>query len=63
LKRYIYLLSLIPLASFGQVDFEDKIDSLKYVQDMPFICRDNIENAHSLTNGCGDKLYRDIVKL
>lgn len=59
--RFIfYILALLPITSFAQ---ESKIDSLKFVDDMPYICRDVIENGDSFNPGCGSKIYWDVVML
>jgi hypothetical protein len=42
-----------------------QVDSLKFVKEMPYICRDFIEanKRNPLTIGCGDELYWNTVRL
>lgn len=42
-----------------------QVDSLKLVKEMPYMCQDYIEvnKRNSLTIGCGDELYWNVVRL
>ena len=62
LRHIICLLTLLPFISFGQEEIVHKIDSLKYVDDMPYICRGNVESKNELSMGCGDKRFWSTVK-
>lgn len=46
---------ILPISSFGQNDVKEKIDRLKYVEHMPYIC--------IAYTKCGDELFWDVVKL
>ena len=64
LRYIIYILAFFPHTSFSQEKMTDKIDSLKYVNDMPYICHDNVDNNNILSSsGCGDKRFWSVVKL
>ncbi len=51
---YLILLFL-PFFSFGQNDLKGKIDSLKYVENMPYICEG--------VSKCGEEIFWNVVKL
>ena len=61
-KLFIALLVYLPLISFGQGQITNQIDSLQFIDDMPYICRGNVENNSNLNVGCGDKTFWNIVK-
>ena len=61
-KLIIYSLVFLPFTLFGQDEIKHQIDSLQYVNDMPYICRDNVENNNELSIGCGDKVFWNVVK-
>lgn len=46
-------------------DMIEQIDSLRYIKEMPYICHDDIDvqQRNSLTIGCGDQLYWNVVRL
>ena len=54
-KIALYILTTIPFSSFGQEEMTKKIDSLLYIDNMPYIC-------NGLTQ-CGDKIFWNVVKL
>jgi hypothetical protein len=43
----------------------EQVDSLKHLEEMPYICHDLIElySGNVLTSGCGDQLYWNVVGL
>ncbi len=50
------ILTLLSFCSFGQVDNRKLVDSLKFVNDMPYIC----ETGDGF--GCGDKIFWHVVQ-
>jgi hypothetical protein len=65
-KTTVIIFSLIfPMFCIGQDSLNLKIDSLKFVSDIPYICHSFItENDTTFGNGpgCGDDLFWEIVK-
>ncbi len=70
----IFLLSITPVLSFAQKDISRQIDSLKYVTNMPFICRGTISTTADdmfvtekgdtiYTEGCGNATFWKVVSL
>lgn len=51
-----FYLSLVSLGLLGQHNLQDKVDNLKSVSDMPYICRDTID-----TGGCGQTAFWTVV--
>jgi hypothetical protein len=60
MKLLIYILLFIPCFTFAQTDNKKLVDSLKFVTDMPYICRDTVPTELSV--GCGDKIFWRAVK-
>lgn len=60
-RRVVYLLLLLLLPSnlFSQVDIGHYIGKLKYVDNMPYICK---KGNHELLEGCGHKVFWELVK-
>lgn len=56
------ILIFLPVSLFGQEVLVSKIDSLKLIDDMPYICRGNIGSQDKLSAGCGTRLFWEIVK-
>lgn len=54
------ILFLIPCLTIAQADNKKLVDSLKFVTDMPYICRDTVPTELSV--GCGDKIFWRTVK-
>jgi hypothetical protein len=52
-----------PCFANAQHDIKLKIDSLQYVNDMPYICQGEPDNKTALSIGCGDYLFWNAVKL
>lgn len=62
MNNVLYILIFLPFTLFGQNEIKHQLDSLQYITDMPYICRDNVENSHELSVGCGDKVFWNVVK-
>lgn len=60
MKLLTYILFLLPCLPFAQTDNKKLVDSLKFVTDMPYICRDTVPTELSV--GCGDKIFWRTVK-
>ncbi|WP_445749328.1 hypothetical protein [Polaribacter sp.] len=56
LKIVLLTLSILPISSFSQNEIKEKIDSLLYVEKMPYICEEGFTK-------CGDELFWNTVKL
>jgi hypothetical protein len=70
MKLSSIILILFPCFAFSQINIKDKIDSLKYVSEIPYECEiiQIINNKFPTDTfiyniGCGDKLFWDAVKL
>jgi len=62
----VTLLLVIPCSSFSQKEPDKKAlqamtDSLQFVSDIPYICRDTV--LENYTPGCGDRIFWKVVKL
>jgi hypothetical protein len=55
MKYLAHILYLLPCLTFAQTDNKKLVDSLKFVTDMPYICRDT--TATELSVVCGDKIF------
>ncbi|MFB6344116.1 hypothetical protein ACE1ET_20525, partial [Saccharicrinis sp. FJH62] len=60
MKLLTYILFLLPCLTSAQTDNKKLVDSLKFVTDMPYICRDTV--ITNLSVGCGDKIFWETVK-
>jgi hypothetical protein len=56
------ILIFLPVSLFGQDALVSKIDSLKFIDDMPYICRSDVGSQDELSIGCGARLFWEIVK-
>lgn len=70
MKYLVICLIFFPYLLNAQIDFKIKIDSLRYVKEIPYACEiiqiDNnpIQKDTFIYNiGCGDKLFWDAVRL
>ncbi|WP_324027842.1 hypothetical protein QSV08_07815 [Maribacter sp. BPC-D8] len=54
-KIALLILVISPISSFSQNKIKDKIDSLLYVEEMPYICEEYTK--------CGHELFWNVVKL
>ena len=64
LPALILLLVLCAINSvYSQTNTAAKLDSLQYIDDMPYICRGQPGQNHGLAVGCGSKLYWQVVML
>ena len=52
-------MTLLPSIICAQSTIQQQVDSLVYVQDMPYICEGSFKKGKI---GCGDKLFWDIVE-
>jgi hypothetical protein len=55
MKLLISIFLFFPCFTFAQTGNKILVDSLKFVTDMPYICRDTVPTK--LSNGCGDKIF------
>jgi hypothetical protein len=60
MKLLTYILFLLPCLTFAQTDNKKLVDSLKFVMDMPYMCRDTVPTEISVD--CGDKIFWRVVK-
>ena len=59
MKRLIFILVILPCFTSAQTHNKDLLDSLKFVTDMPYICRDTIPTESTV--GCGDEIFWRLV--
>ena len=60
MKNLTLILIILPCLTFSQTDNKKLVDSLKFITDMPYICRDTVISERS--HGCGDKYFWQVVK-
>jgi len=60
MKLLPYILFLLPCLTFVQTNNKQLVDNLKFVTDMPYICRDTI--ITKLSSYCGDEIFWQVVK-
>jgi hypothetical protein len=63
MKIFVLAILILPLFSLGQNEYKNTADSLKFVTDMPYICREKGEVITSMNPGCGDILFWNAVKM
>jgi len=60
LKFSFLILVLLPCFSFSQTENRKLVDSLKFIKEMPYICRDTVPTNQSIF--CVDKIFWRTVK-
>ena len=62
MKVFIYILALTSFIAFSQKKYLKQIDSLRYINHMPYSCTSSFGPKGTRSPGCGDKIFWNIVK-